>query len=204
MKTLDEKQQKRASDILKKRLAECEAADVLYTRDFVDVQPQFIEKLLALTKDVWHLFPPFLTLKLAHRRSLTLLSAVSESNEDAGDAREPSGAQHEAVLQLGKALALGHTFEGNEAFDVWNPTYNAIFHALLGSLKECLREAGSWEGDQQLCIKDDAEKFRDFDVTANLGLEAMEVQAAETKDIPEEKLKGMQLRAEDLGLGLKA
>ena len=207
MKALDDKEQKNVSEILQKRVARCEAADLLYCKDFVDLQPEFIEKLLALTQDVWHLYPPFVTLKLAHRSGQALLAAVSGLGlgADGPDAAQTDPAaqaatQHDAVVEIGKAIALKPPCERKATFDVWNPTYAGVFHALLESLMEALHEAGSWEGDQQLCIKNDAENFGDFDFTANFSLDAEVKASSETaaKDITKETLKDIKSRAEDL------
>ena len=148
-----------ATDMLSERLAACESCDLLASKDIKHTRFEDVKKLLTLSKDAWHLYPPFIKAKLAQNyvmqvRLLDLAEAfgLAQAAQDQPEQEQPKGTKKtkkapkdsvEAMTSLALSIRLANQEGQDEKFDVWCPTFSRVVVESVGRVEDKLVDKGS-------------------------------------------------------------
>ena len=148
--SLEKQQPKNAAGLLRDRIAECEAADILATKDFPSLDAENVRKLITLTKPHWSQFPLYLKLKAAEFHMMTNIipSLGSSLKTTKSDDITKCG------LQVAAALRLEPT-STNMNKDMLQISYNDVFQEFLKGLEYKLKELGMWKAEDGTPSGDD-------------------------------------------------
>lgn len=173
MEELEKNHQRNAATILRERIAACEAADILATKEYTSMSPETVVKLMKLTRPHWSDYQPFLKLKIAKFHSMV---KVLPSLQAALKKGKVDGIQ-ESGLAVAGALQLTPT-QHQDPLDMMNLHFNAVFHSFLDLVETSLKEASLWNPDQDDAPSED-------DCTTQFGADLGDM----TKKAPAETLE---------------
>ena len=172
--SLEKQHQKNAATTLRERIAQCEAADILATKDFPSLNAENVRKLLTLTRKFWSQFPLYLKLKVAEFNMMTNIipSLGSSLKTTKSDDITKCG------LQVADALRLEPT-SANINKDMLQISYNDVFQEFLKGLEYKLKELGMWKAEDGTASADE-----DEDLTTKFGAEQDVVVATSAQKPP--------------------
>lgn len=172
---LEKSNQRNAADTLRDRIVLVEACDVLVVKDLKTMKHPAFQKILALTNAYQGFFQTTVKLKIVeHHVHQVILEGINQAVVKGKPDQRRAGLMEvaEALVLTTLDLSIGTDFH---TFDAMKPTWDGVFHELLGKLFTKLRSLGHLPVDDQ------------GETSFDLSIEAASKKTPEATDIAELK-----------------